>query len=69
MKNLFTLLVRPGKQCKDFIYGARKRWMPPFSIFLLINLMYFIFTPLSDLDLSLEEQLLQDHHAKIAEKW
>lgn len=67
LKNLWALLTRPGQQTNDFISGARKKWMPPFSVFLLINLIYFIFTPLSDLDLSLEEQLTQDQHAAIAQ--
>jgi hypothetical protein len=64
LKNLWTLLSRPGRLPLDFIEGRRKRWMPPFSLFLLINLFYFWYSPLSDLNLSLQEQLEQPHHSK-----
>jgi Protein of unknown function (DUF3667) len=60
-KNLWYLLARPGRQALDFIEGRRKRWMPPFSLFLLVNLFYFWYTPLSDYNLRLGEQLHQPH--------
>ncbi len=65
-KNLWVLAFKPGRLAADYIEGKRKRWMPPISVFLLINLVYFIFTPLSDLNLSLTDQLNQDHHRKMA---
>lgn len=63
LKNLWTLVSRPGRLTLDFMEGRRKRWMPPFSLFLLINLFYFWYTPLTDLNLSLKEQLNQHHGA------
>ncbi len=65
-KNLWVLISKPGRLVADYIAGKRKRWMPPISVFLLINLVYFFFTPLSDLNLSLADQLNQDHHRKMA---
>lgn len=65
-KNLWTLLSKPGKLPLDFIEGRRKRWMPPFSLFLLINLFYFWFSPLTDLNLKLKDQLNQPHHKRWA---
>ena len=67
-KNLWTLLTKPGKLPVDFIEGRRKRWMPPFSLFLLVNLFYFLYSPLSDLNLGLDEQLYQYHHRGLANK-
>lgn len=67
VKNLWTLLTKPGKLPLDFIEGRRKRWMPPFSLFLLVNLFYFLYSPLSDLNLRLHEQLNQ-FHGRLATK-
>lgn len=67
-KNLWYLVVHPGKLPLDFIEGRRKRWMPPFSLFLLINLFYFWFSPLTDLNLGLHEQVNQPHHISWAGK-
>lgn len=57
LKNVWTLLVKPGKLALDFMEGRRKRWMPPFSLFLLINLFYFWYTPFSDFNLTLREHM------------
>jgi len=67
LKNLWNLVARPGRLPLDFIEGRRKRWMPPFSLFLLINLFYFWYSPLSDLNLSLSEQMGQPHHGRLAQ--
>lgn len=66
LKNLWTLLSQPGKLPLDFIEGRRKRWMPPFSLFLLINLFFFWYSPSTDMNLSLREQLGQPHHKWLA---
>lgn len=66
LKNITALMVRPGLLTAEFIEGKRKRWMSPLSIFLLINLFYFWFSPLSDLNLRLSEQLMQPHHDRLA---
>lgn len=68
LKNVWYVLAKPGRQAIDFIEGRQKRWMPPFSLFLLINLFYFWYTPLSDMNLTLHEQLGQAHHGAIATK-
>ncbi len=66
LKNLWTLLSRPGQLSLDFMEGKRKRWMPPFSLFLLINLFYFWYTPFSDFNLTLREHTSVSPYAKIA---
>lgn len=57
LKNIWTLLVKPGKLSLDFMEGRRKRWMPPFSLFFLINIFYFWYTPFSDFNLTLREHM------------
>lgn len=56
LKNIWILFTKPGKLTIDIIEGRRKRWMPPFSLFLLINLFYFWYTPFSDFNQTLYEQ-------------
>jgi len=66
LKNLWILFSKPGTLTLDYIAGKRKRWMAPFSIFLLINLIYFIVNPLSDFSLSLRDQVHFQLHSGIA---
>ena len=40
-----------------YLAGARRRYLSPFTLFLLANLVYFIAPPLSDFALSLDEHL------------
>lgn len=57
LKNLWHLVRAPGLMAQDFVEGRRKRWMAPFSLFLLINLIYFIVNPLTDFNLPLHDHL------------
>jgi hypothetical protein len=42
-RNLKTMMTNPGKLSADFCQGARKKYYKPFSFFLLLNLLIFIF--------------------------
>ncbi len=68
LKNTWYLLIRPGFLASEYLQGRRKKYMAPFSLFLLINLIYFLIVPLSDLNLSLSEQLNQPMHKHLAKK-
>lgn len=57
IRNLWKLLTKPGLLAVDYIEGRQKRWMPPFSIFFLINLIYFIVNPLTDFNLPLNNHI------------
>lgn len=57
VKNLWQLIRSPGLMALDYAEGRRKRWMVPFSLFLLINLIYFIVNPLTDFNLPLYDHL------------
>ena len=61
LKNLWQVLVRPGLLAKHYVEGKRKRYMPPFSIFLLINFFFFIYNPLTDFRLPLRDQMYQPY--------
>lgn len=61
--SLGRLLFRPGRLDRDWLEGRRKRNLAPLSLFLIANVVYFFYPPLSDLNLSLAEQLAQPHGA------
>lgn len=54
--SFWKLLTRPGFVTREYIEGRRKRYMSPFAVFAVINILYFLFSPLSDLSLKLYEQ-------------
>ena len=43
-----ALLLQPGRLSRDYIAGRRARWMSPIALFLLVNVVYFVFAPDSD---------------------
>ncbi len=65
-RNLWYLLSKPGFLAAEYLDGRRKRYMTPLSLFLLINLVYFFAVHLSDLNLSLREQMFQPQHKSLA---
>ena len=46
--SLRMLLIRPGTMTIDFLGGQRKKFLPPVTLFLFVNLIYFLLSPLSD---------------------
>jgi hypothetical protein len=66
IKNLWHLLTRPGFLAVEYLDGKRKRHMTPISLFLLINFIYFFAVFLSDLNLTLTEQVNQPGHGSLA---
>jgi hypothetical protein len=58
-RSVGRLLLKPGVLDRDWLAGRRRANMAPLSLFLLANLLYFFHPPLSDLNLSLQEQLSQ----------
>lgn len=61
--NFWRLLTRPGFIAKEYIEGRRKRHMSPFTVFAVINILYFLFSPLTDLSLRLPDQKHQFYGA------
>ncbi len=48
-RTLIPLVAKPGFLTNEFIRGKRKPYMPPFQIFIICNILFFIF--LSDADI------------------
>ena len=56
-RTLIPLLARPGKLTRDYLLGRRARYMPPFRMYLVFSLIFFVvafFDPREDLGLLFE---------------
>ncbi len=42
-KSFKALLFQPGLLCNEYIRGARKAYLKPFQIFIICNILFFIF--------------------------
>lgn len=57
IKSLASFLVRPGELTRNYSIGKRIEYMKPITFFLLINVFYVLFTPMSDFNVSFYDQL------------
>ena len=51
-RTMIPLLIRPGLLTKDYLEGRRARYMPPFRMYLVLSLLFFVvafFNPRDDL--------------------
>lgn len=56
-RTLIPLVVRPGQLTRDYLQGKRARFMPPFRMYLVLSLVFFIvafFDPREELGLLFE---------------
>jgi hypothetical protein len=66
-RSLARLLFRPGTLDRDWLAARRKRNAAPLTLFLLANLIYFFYPPLTDLNLTVYEQFGQPLYGHLAE--
>lgn len=57
--SLARLLFRPGALEADWFAGRRRRHLAPLTLFLIANLIYFVYPPLTDFNLTLPDQFAQ----------
>lgn len=62
-RSLVVLVGRPGRLGEEWAEGRRVRWSSPFSLFLVINLVYFLFARITDFSLPLEDMLRESSYA------
>jgi len=58
-RTLIPLLARPGKLTLDYLEGRRARYMPPFRMYLVLSVLFFViafFDPEDDLSILFEPQ-------------
>jgi hypothetical protein len=56
-RTIVPLLVRPGRLTRDYLEGRRARYMPPFRMYLVLSVIFFVvafFDPRDDLGLLFE---------------
>ncbi|GGA78075.1 hypothetical protein GCM10011521_15550 [Arenimonas soli] len=67
--SLRALFFQPGRLSRDYLDGRRRRWMSPFALFLLANVLYFVLpVGVTDFNLSLHEQMRQSLHGSLAQR-
>jgi hypothetical protein len=58
-RTLIPLLIRPGKLTRDYLEGRRARYMPPFRMYLVMSIVFFLvafFDPREDLSILFEPE-------------
>jgi hypothetical protein len=58
-QTLIPLLIRPGRPTYDYLQGKRARFMPPFRMYLVLSLLFFVvafFDPREELGLLFEPE-------------
>ncbi|WP_374603276.1 DUF3667 domain-containing protein [Arenimonas sp.] len=64
--SLRALFFQPGRLSRDYLDGRRRRWMSPFALFLLANVLYFVLpVGVTDFNLSLREQMARPLHGAL----
>ncbi len=58
-RTLIPLMIRPGQLTHDYLRGRRARFMPPFRMYLVLSIVFFLvafFDPREDLGILFEPQ-------------
>jgi hypothetical protein len=58
-QTLIPLMIRPGRLTHDYLQGRRARYMPPFRMYLVLSLLFFViafFDPREELSLLFEPE-------------
>lgn len=59
-RSIRALLFRPGILSRDYIAGRRTHWLPPITLFLIANVLYFLAPALTDFTLPFYNQVPGD---------
>ncbi|MDX1403517.1 MAG: DUF3667 domain-containing protein [Woeseiaceae bacterium] len=62
-RTLVTLSIRPGKLTRDYLRGRRVRYMPPFRMYLVLSIVFFLiafFDPQEEFGILFEAQAPAD---------
>ncbi|MGI9219639.1 MAG: DUF4286 family protein [Woeseiaceae bacterium] len=70
-RTLVPLVIRPGQLTHDYLQGKRARFMPPFRMYLVLSLIFFVvafFNPREELSLFFEPPTPEEIAAAAEEK-
>lgn len=59
-RTLGYLLVKPGRLSRDFFSGRRARYLPPFRLYLVISLLFFLVAGMSGMKIETEGRVSDD---------
>ena len=62
-RTLIPLMIRPGQLTRDYLRGRRARYMPPFRMYLVLSIVFFLiafFDPREELGILFEPQVGAD---------
>ena len=68
-RTLALLITRPGKLTREYAAGRRQRYLPPISVFLFANLVFFLAPTLTDFSVSLYDQLQLQSYSPLVSEW
>ncbi len=60
------LVLKPGRMTAEYLDGKRRKFLPPVTLFLFVNVIYFFLSPLTDYSLTLYDQMHYQPYSKIA---
>lgn len=70
LRSLGALAFQPGRLSRDYLDGRRQRWMSPFALFLLANVLYFVLPyGVTDFNLPLRDQVAGQPHSVVTRDW
>jgi hypothetical protein len=67
VKTLWLVVRKPGFISKEYAEGKRVNYIRPLQLFFILNLIYFLFTPLQLFNTSLRTQLYLRSHSKLVQ--
>lgn len=67
VKTLWLVVRNPGFISKEYAEGKRVNYIRPLQLFFILNLIYFLFTPLQLFNTSLRTQLYLRTHSKLVQ--
>jgi hypothetical protein len=56
-RSMRALVLQPGRLSAEYLAGRRQTYMPPITVFLLVNLLFFLAPPMTDFDLPFIDQV------------
>lgn len=67
--SMWYLLRFPSRMTVEFLEGKRKKFIPPVTLFLFLNLIYFLVNPLTDYSISLYDQTHSQAYSDLTKAW
>lgn len=64
LRTLWFLLFKPGQMTVRYINGERKKFLNPVNVFLFVNVLFFLTSPIKDYYLNLNDQISSQYYSE-----